>query len=148
MSPWLIAGIVITILIGSFFVGGDVAAKRKLNQLFSGREAKTEDQFYERFFLNSEVPHSVVAKVREIFQEQIPFDLSMLEADDDLSEDFNVIWNLDSMADVEIVIALEKDFDIKITDDEATAMKTFRAVVDAVWQKLEEKQKWLTSACT
>ena len=60
----------------------------------------------------------------------------MLEADDDLSEDFNVIWNLDSMADVEILIALEKDFDIKITDDEAAAMRTFRAVVDAVWQKV------------
>lgn len=141
MSLWMIAGIVITILIGLFFVGGDATAKRKLNQLFSRREPQTGDQFYERFFSNSGVPHSVVAKVREIFQKQIPFDLSKLEADDDLSEDFNVIWNLDSMADVEIVIALEEDFDIKITNDEATAMKTFRAVVDAVWQKLEEKQK-------
>jgi len=137
----MIAGIVVTILIGSFFVGGDASAKRKLKQLFSGREPKTEDQFYERFFVNSGVPQSVVAKVREIFQEQIPFDLALLEADDDLSSDFNVIWNLDSMADVEIVIALEKIFDIKITDEEATAMKTFRAVVDAVWQKIEEKQK-------
>jgi acyl carrier protein len=141
MSPWITTGIVIAILIGAYFVGGDAKAKRKLNQLFSGREPKTEDQFYERFFSNSGVPQSVVAKVREIFQEQIPFDLALLEADDDLSDDFNVIWNLDSMADVEIVIAIEQRFDIKITDEEATAMKTFRAVVDAVWRKIEENQK-------
>ena len=47
-----------------------------------------------------------------------------------------MIWDLDSMADVEIVIALEEQFDIKVTDEEAAAMKTIRKVVEVVWSKI------------
>jgi len=141
MSPWIVAAIAIAIALGVWLVDGHAKAKRKLKQLFSGREPKSEDHFYERFFDNSGVPQQVVAKIREIFQAQVPFDLSLLEADDDLSGDFSVIWELDSMADVEIVVALEKEFDIKFADAEAQAMKSFRMVVSCVWNKIKQKQK-------
>jgi acyl carrier protein len=131
---------VIAIAVATWFAGGDAKAKRKLKLLFSGREPKSSDQFCERFFSNSDVPQYVVSKIRDIFQEQVPVDLSLLEADDDLSGDFNVIWDLDSLADVKIVVELEKIFDIKITDDEAAAMKSFRMIVSGVWNKLQQKR--------
>lgn len=140
MSSWITTAIVIAIAVATWFAGADAKAKRKLKLLFSGREPKSSDQFYERFFSNSDVPQYVVSKIRDIFQEQVPVDLSLLEADDDLSGDFNVIWDLDSLADVEIVVELEKEFDIKITDDEAAAMKSFRMVVSGVWNKLQQKK--------
>ncbi len=137
MSPWIAALIVIALLVSVSFVRGiDASTKRKLTQLFAGRRAQTEDEFYDRFFPDSGVPRNVVTKIREIFQEQIPFELASLEADDDLSGDFKIIWDLDSMADVEIAIALEQQFDIKITDEEAAAMKSIRNVVDVVWSKI------------
>jgi len=137
MSPWITALIVIGLLVSVLFVRGiDASTKRKLNQLFTGRRAQTEDEFYDRFFPDSGVPRNVVTKIREIFQEHIPFEPTLLEADDDLSGDFKMIWDLDSMADVEIVIALEEQFDIKVTDEEAAAMKTIRKVVEVVWSKI------------
>ena len=141
MSSWIVAVIAIAIAIGAWYACGDPKGKRTLNQLFSGREAKNDDEFYDRFFTGSGVPENVVAKIRQIFQEQVPVDLSLLEADDDLSGDFNVIWDLDSLADVEIIVELEKAFSVKITDEEAEAMKSFRLVVNCVWHKIEQKQK-------
>ena len=141
MPSWIIAVIVIAIAVGTWLACGDPKAKRRLKLLFSGREPSSDDQFYDRFFSDSGVPQKIVSKVRAIFQEQVPIDLSLLEADDDLSGDFNVIWDLDSLADVEIVLQLEKEFDIKIADTEAEGMKTFRMVVNGVWDKIQQKQK-------
>jgi len=141
MSSLAIAAAATAIIVGSVFAGGDAKAKRKLKKLFFGRQPKTNSCFYNRFFSTSGVPENIVSKIRQVFQEHVSIDISQLEADDDLSGDFSVIWNLDSLADVEIVVQLEKEFDIIISDEEAKAMTSFRKIVSGVWNKIQEKQK-------
>jgi acyl carrier protein/uncharacterized protein YneF (UPF0154 family) len=139
MNPLLIVAITVSLLLGAWFGGSVWIAKRKLNKMLSGRSRISDDEFFERFFAGSGIPQPVVFNIREIFQKWIPFDLSRLEADDDLSGDFKELWDLDSMADIQIVVELEKVFDIEITDEEAIAMKSFRSVVSGVWSKIQSK---------
>ena len=133
--PWLylvigLGGIVVFSCI-------DRRAKRKLANLTQGRAPQTDDAFYNQFFASSGVPRDIVTKVRSIFRDNIPADISAVTADDDFSKDFRLIWMLDSMADVEILVSLEKAFGITIEDSEAENIKSIRNVVDLVWRKLQ-----------
>jgi acyl carrier protein len=65
--------------------------------------------------------------------------MSRLSAEDDFSKNLNFFWQYDSMADVEIVVRLEKEFDIKITDVEAERTKTVEDLVNLVWLKLQQR---------
>ena len=55
---------------------------------------------------------------------------------DDFSKELAFFWDIDSLADVEIVQALEQEFHVTITDAEAVAMKTLRDIVLGVHAKL------------
>jgi len=105
------------------------------------RPTRSDREFYDAFFKGTDFSEEMISSVRRIFQKQINFDLSRLQADDDLSGDFKAIWDLDSMSSVEIVVDLEKTFDIKISDQEATEMTSFRKVVQVIHHILTEKQK-------
>jgi acyl carrier protein len=139
MPHWLSIALIIGFLIAVAFIGdSDSKAKEKIKGLFQGRPARDQDEFYRKFFSNSPYSKELVSKVRNLFQELFDIDLSQLEADDDLSKDFNMIWSIDSMADVEIVISLEKEFHIKISDEEARNSKTLRDIIDLVYKKTEQ----------
>jgi len=45
------------------------------------------------------------------------------------------IWGFDSLVDVEIVRALEDEFDVKIENEEAEKMKSIQDIVVGVWNK-------------
>ena len=66
-------------------------------------------------------------------------EMRALEPDDDLSGDYALIWDLDSMADVEIIIALEDQFGVKFSDEEAVQMKTIRDIAEGVVEKLNSQ---------
>ena len=112
---------------------------RKLEAVFSGRERLAVDQFYERYFKTNGVLLRVVAGVRKILEEQLLADMSRLTDTDDFSKNLNFFFDFDSMADVEIVCALEKEFVINISDDEARKTKTINEIVQLVYRKLEVK---------
>lgn len=116
--------------------GTDRKTKRKLAQLTSDRPSLDDDAFYNLSFADSGIPCDVVAKVRAIFRENIPTDISALGADDDFSGNFQVIWMLDSMSSVEVVVGLEKAFGITIEDSEAEKITSIRKAVELVWSKL------------
>jgi acyl carrier protein len=118
----------------------DITGKQRLEQVFSGRQPLTPDEFYQKYFESQGYAKFVVLKVKEIFQENIDFDLSRISSKDDFSKELNFIWDFDSMADVEIVISLEKAFKIQITDAEATAMKTLSDVIHIVSTKIQTEQ--------
>jgi len=113
--------------------------KKKLEALFAGREPLNDADFYEAYFKVLGVTPEISSKVRKIFEETLNADFSKIKDTDDFSKEFAFFWAMDSMADVEIVIALEKEFGIKITDDEAQEMKTFRDVVLSINRKLNER---------
>ncbi len=114
----------------------DRSTKRKFSQLTSDRPSLNDEAFYDLSFADSGIPRDVVTKVRAIFRENIPTDISALGADDDFSGDFQVIWMLDSMSSVEVVVGLEKAFGITIEDSEAEKVTSIRKVVELVWGKL------------
>lgn len=116
------------------------AKQRRIREAFSGREPQTDRQLFERDFAADGIPLSVVSGVRRILEEHLGADLSKLAASDDFSTNLAFFWRYDSMADVEIVLALEKEFGIEIADAEAAAAKTVRDIVGLVWSKKKQAE--------
>ena len=109
--------------------------KRKLERAFAGRASLGSEQFYEAYFKERGIPFHIVSGVRSILEELLSADLSRLVDSDDFSKNLSFFWDFDSMADVEIVCALEERFAIKISDAEAEQTKTIADIVDLVHSK-------------
>jgi acyl carrier protein len=110
--------------------------KRKLEQIFAGRQPLPPKDYFARYFAESGAPEYIVVGVREVLEEQLGADLSRLSAEDDFSGNLKLFLDLDSMADVEIICALEKRFGIELTDQEAEAMRSIRDIVCTVQRKV------------
>jgi acyl carrier protein len=74
----------------------------------------------------------IAAKVRTIFQEKLGLDESLLTSDKSLYNDLG----LDSLDLLETLMAIEKEFGIKITDEDAEKLTTFGAVTDYVLHRV------------
>jgi acyl carrier protein len=112
------------------------AKRKKIEETFAKRQPLDERTFYERYFESRGVSFFVVSKVREILEDELEADLSRLSAADDFKKNLSFFWQYDSMADVEVVLRLEEEFSIKITDAEAERTNTVEDLVDLVWLKL------------
>jgi acyl carrier protein len=77
-------------------------------------------------------------RVKTVFDRNIDFDLSRLSSTDDFSKELRFLWDYDSLAGVKIVIDLEKEFGVVVTDAEAESMKTIQKVVEIIAQKVAE----------
>jgi acyl carrier protein len=110
----------------------DRVLKEKLAQLFSGRKALTNQEFIELFFKESKIKKDIIEKTRDILITHLGDEYSLMYPDDDWSKDFSIIWDLDSMADVELIIDIEKTFKIKIPDAEAQSATSFRKLVTII----------------
>ena len=111
--------------------------KKKMEAAFAGRESLTPVEFYERFFRAQGVPQEVVLGVRKVLEEQLEVNLSRLAASDDFSKNINFFFDLASMVDVEIVCALEEEFSIVITHEEAGNAHTTQDIVELVSRKIQ-----------
>lgn len=114
----------------------DAEKKEQLDRMFAGREPLDDRGLWEKYFQEHGVAADTVAKVRRIFSEILEADLSRIRDTDDFSKELAFFWGLDSLADVEIVQALEKEFHVIITDAEAAEMKTLRDIVLGVHEKI------------
>jgi acyl carrier protein len=130
-------GIVCLIAALAAFVWADKKLlKRRIETAFAGREPLSDEQFFARFFHASGVRSDVSSKVRRVLAEQLGQDLSRLQSSDDFTQNLKFLFDADSMANVEIVLALEECFHIKITNEEAQAMHTVEDIVLVVHGKL------------
>ena len=134
----LLAGIVATIAI--LRLPRDEAAEKnkKIEGAFAVRPQQAPSDFYAAFFKTSGVPEEVVVGVKKVLEAQLDTDLSRMVDSDDFSNNLSFFWDFDSMADVEVVCALEQEFKIKITDEEAENSQTVREIVELVWRKVKE----------
>jgi acyl carrier protein len=59
-------------------------------------------------------------------------------SDVELTEETNMVetFGLDSLDSVELVMAIETEFDIKVDDDEATEMITVKSAIDIIEKKV------------
>ena len=113
--------------------------KKKIAAAFADREAVDERTFYERYFQNNGVPADVAIKVRRILEDELGVDLSRLTAEDDFTRNLSFFWEYDSLTDVEVVMRIEEEFGIKISDEEAGKTHTVKNLVDLVWYKLGQR---------
>ena len=112
------------------------AKEKKAQEAFAGRESLTPEGFYDRYFLGLGVAPEVVSGIRKILEEQLDADMSRLHAEDDFSKNLRFFWDFDSMANVEIVLAIEEHFQIKIADSEAEKTHTVSELVQLVSSKV------------
>ena len=103
----------------------------------SGRVPLSDEDFGARFFPAGWT--EVASKVRQIIGEAIDIDMSRAHPSDQFVKDLR-IDDLDSLASVEIVMKVEEEFGITITDDEAQRIITIEQLVNLVGSKLESKQ--------
>jgi len=142
MTILAIGGVIAAIVIvGVLFEKHQTRYKRKrLATIFAGRAPLTGEQLYAQYFESLGVRPDIPQKVRSILEENVNADLSMLKDTDDFSKDLSFFWAMDSMADVETVIAFEEEFGIKISDGEAEKMKTLRDMVMTIDRKTKGVQ--------
>ena len=109
--------------------------QKLLTDRFGSRPQMNADEFFQAFFAHNDVSKEVVLGVRDVLEEVLESDLSFLRDSDDFSKNLSIFWEFDSMANVELVLALEKRFKITITDAEAESTKTVRDLVGLVQAK-------------
>ncbi|MDP3840822.1 MAG: hypothetical protein Q8Q54_18050 [Methylococcales bacterium] len=108
----------------------------KVATAFFDRESLSIDEFYQRYYNETDIPYSVVAGVIKILEEYLDADMSYLRGEDDFSNNINFFWDYDSMANTEIVCALEKEFNIKILDAEAEETTAVNDIFNLVARKI------------
>lgn len=134
----ILLGITIVVVLGIILVRLESWRKtRKIEIAFSGRQPIKPEQFYDRYFKAKEIPFYIVDGVRSILEERLSADMSRLADTDDFFKNLSFFWDFDSMADVEIVCALEEKFGIKIFDEEAEKTHTISEIVNLVYSKIE-----------
>ena len=70
----------------------------------------------------------VLDKIREFVGEQLAIDPELVDIDSDLMKDLEA----DSLDAVEIIMAVEEEFDLEIPDVDAEKFRTVRDMVDYV----------------
>ena len=115
---------------------GSIVQRRAGPRHMAGRRRRSSLEFGLEFYPTSA---SVAADVRDILAKHIPVDLSQLEPSDSPVQDLHMD-DLDSMADVEFVIALEKHFGIKIEDADAQRMRTVDDIISYAITKVAQKK--------
>ncbi len=134
----LLAGIIAAIAVFRLPRNEAAEKRKKIEEAFADRPQQSPTDFYSAFFKSAGVPEEVVVGVRKVLEKQLDADLSRMVDSDDFSKNLSFFWDFDSMADVEVVCALEQEFKIKISDEEAGNSQTVREFVELVWRKIKE----------
>jgi len=109
----------------------EVNEKERAQRHMEGREPLSDADFGRQFFSPQQA--EIAAKLRVIMARHIPVDLSRLNPDDRIVADIRMDA-LDSMATVEFILEIEKEFGISIPDTAAETMRTLRDVAQFVSQ--------------
>lgn len=108
----------------------------ELETAFKDREPLTTNEFYNKYYKEKGIPFHVVNGVKHILETELGADLSRLSNKDDFSKNLSFFWDFDSLADVAIVVSLEKFFSIKIEDSDAESMHTIDDIIYCITKKL------------
>jgi len=78
----------------------------------------------------------IIKKVKEITSEQLGVDESQITPEAKFIDDLGA----DSLDTVELVMALEEEFDLEISDEEAEKLTSVQKVVDYIEDRLEKSE--------
>jgi acyl carrier protein len=107
-----------------------------IDYVFAGREPLDDHKLWKRHFRHLGVAMDTVVRVRRILSQVLEADLSRIRDWDDFSKELAFFWEFDSLADMTMLVALEDEFGIAITDAEAQTMNTLKDIVLHVQGKL------------
>ena len=137
MNLWAWISLAVAIAgIGWFGFKHEKAEQARALRHMAGRPALDPQQFGDHYFASSQA--AIGARLRKLLAEYFPIDLSSLHPDDALVDDLRMD-SFDSMATVEFVIAIEKEFGIVIPNAAAKDMRTLRDIADFVATTLKSK---------
>ena len=148
LIPWLVGIPIGGLILYIIYKIDQKSLTDQLDQYFGDRQPLSDDEFYIQYFEAQGIPKEIPVKVREIFREQFGADFSRINNSDDFSEGMNFIWGFDSMADIEIIMAVEEEFDIKIEDEEAEKMISIQDIVVGVWNKKQKPNQSIEAIVT
>ena len=112
---------------------------RALDRIFAGRALLTDDEFYQSYFSDSGVSKEVATGVRAAFIEHIPLDMRRLAPDDNFGRELQFVWSHDSLADVDLILAIETRFGVSISEAEAKETLTMGALIRLIDSKVKAK---------
>ena len=75
----------------------------------------------------------VLEKMKQILSEQLDADIDSITPETDISDDLGA----DSLDVVEMLMAIEDEFDIEIPDDKVESLKTVGQVVDYIQENMD-----------
>ncbi len=78
----------------------------------------------------------IIKKVKEITSEQLGVDESQITPEAKFVDDLGA----DSLDTVELVMALEEEFDLEISDEEAEKLTAVQKVIDYIEDRLEKSK--------
>ena len=110
--------------------------QQHLDHVLAARDPLDDVQMWERCFKNKGVDFDTCTRVMRIISDVLEVDLPRVRARDDFTKELSFLWDLDSLADLKIMHALQEEFKITISDAEAEAMKTLRDIVVGVYGKI------------
>lgn len=113
---------------------------RTLDRIFEGRSLLSDDEFYQRYFPDGSVSKEVAVGIRSAFIEHVSLDMRRLAPEDSFGRELQFVWSHDSLADVELILDVEKKFDVSITEHEARDTLTMGALIRLVDRKVKEKK--------
>ena len=124
---------------GSLFGVADTAGGRKIEAVFAGRPQLDDESFFQRYYAGTDVKKEVAIGVRHAFQAHLMFDMQRLAPSDSFKEELNFVWKYDSLADVELICQIEKQFTVDITEAEGRDASTMGDLIRLVDAKLKKK---------
>ena len=114
----------------------DLTTRRRVRRLLAGRAALTDEEFGATFFPGRQ---DVAARIRRIMATVVGIDLGGALPSDRFIEDLR-IEEIGSLLTVEIIIDVEREFGIAITDEDAQRILTVGQLVDCVASKLDAQK--------
>jgi acyl carrier protein len=135
-------GTLIALLTGAtipFILWTERKRKGEIDVAFAGREPLDEQAFYERYFQSPGIPADVVLKIPRILERDLDASMSRLLPEDDFTGNLKFFFEYDELNSIQIVEDIEREFDISVSDDEASRMHTVNDIVFAVWNKIRQR---------
>jgi acyl carrier protein len=118
---------------------GQAKGEAELNSYFGRRPKLDNEAFFDNYFGGTDVNKEIAIGVRELFITSLPFDMRRLAPDDNFKGELSFVWRYDSLADVELLCAIEKRFDVKISTEEARDAATMGDIIRLVQSKQPSK---------
>ena len=118
-------------LLGGFVWLDSRTQRSRLNAVYMDRRPLSDEEFVGLFPSGVASPETVI-NVRQILGAELDADLSRAVSTDSFETNLAFLLDRDSMADVAIIEALEREFKVSFSDAEAQAMNTILDIVQAI----------------